>query len=207
MQISGDPVPSVGGSEPTGEIAELYAGIRVTLGMSFVNLIWRNFASIPAGRRRGSPASAAPCTPATAPRTGESGTIEAAFRSDAALRRRDGAYGHPDWSARKARGIHVSLPRNLAQWPGLLVVYCAESRPLHDDGSPLTAIRRRAPRPRAARARTVWSAGPERPARRRNRCGGDGVAGQPRPERDEAGDPGGEPYVAHDAHRRANGRP
>ncbi|UDM33663.1 hypothetical protein MJO63_19265 [Mycobacterium ulcerans] len=51
MQPSGDPVPSVGEAEATGEIAELYADIRETLGMSFVNLIWRNIASIPGGLR------------------------------------------------------------------------------------------------------------------------------------------------------------
>jgi hypothetical protein len=51
IQSSGDPVPSVAEAEATGEIAELYADIRETLGMSFVNLIWRNIASIPDGLR------------------------------------------------------------------------------------------------------------------------------------------------------------
>ncbi len=51
MQSSGDPVPSVGEAEAEGEIAELYSDIRETLGMSFVNLIWRNLASIPDGLR------------------------------------------------------------------------------------------------------------------------------------------------------------
>lgn len=49
MQPSGDCVPSVGEAEATGEIAELYADIRETLGMSFVNLIWRALAAIPGG--------------------------------------------------------------------------------------------------------------------------------------------------------------
>lgn len=51
MQRSGDPVPSIAEAEAIGEIAELYADIRETLGMSFVNLIWRNIASIPGGLR------------------------------------------------------------------------------------------------------------------------------------------------------------
>lgn len=45
--VSGDPVPSVSEAEATGEIAEIYADIRRVMGMSFVNLIWRNLASIP----------------------------------------------------------------------------------------------------------------------------------------------------------------
>ena len=38
---SGDPLPSIAEAEATAEIAELYADIRGTLGMPFVNLVWR----------------------------------------------------------------------------------------------------------------------------------------------------------------------
>ena len=40
-------VPSVQESAATGEIAEIYADIRATLGTSVVNLVWRNLATIP----------------------------------------------------------------------------------------------------------------------------------------------------------------
>src|ERR1700677_1890587 len=40
-------VPSVSEAAATGEIAEIYADIRDTLGTSVVNLIWRNLATIP----------------------------------------------------------------------------------------------------------------------------------------------------------------
>ncbi len=46
---SGDPVPSIAESDATGEIAELYQDIRETLGMPFVNLIWRALGAIPGG--------------------------------------------------------------------------------------------------------------------------------------------------------------
>ncbi len=46
---SGDPVPSIPESEAEGEIAELYADIRETLGVPVVNLIWRTLATIPNG--------------------------------------------------------------------------------------------------------------------------------------------------------------
>jgi hypothetical protein len=45
--VSGDPVPAISEAEATGEIADLYADIRATLGVPLVNLIWRNLASIP----------------------------------------------------------------------------------------------------------------------------------------------------------------
>ena len=48
-QRSGDPVPSVAEADATGEIADLYADIRKSLGMPFVNLVWRNLASVPGG--------------------------------------------------------------------------------------------------------------------------------------------------------------
>src|ERR1700722_4469552 len=40
-------VPSVLESAATGEIAEIYADIRATLGTSVVNLVWRNLAALP----------------------------------------------------------------------------------------------------------------------------------------------------------------
>lgn len=46
-QTSGDPVPSILESEATGEIAALYDDIRRSLGVSVVNLIWRNLAATP----------------------------------------------------------------------------------------------------------------------------------------------------------------
>ena len=44
---SGDPVPAITENDATGEVAELYADIRKTLGVPLVNLIWRNLATIP----------------------------------------------------------------------------------------------------------------------------------------------------------------
>ncbi len=44
-----DPIPTVSEAEATGEIAECYADIRKSLGMPFVNLVWRNLASVPGG--------------------------------------------------------------------------------------------------------------------------------------------------------------
>lgn len=51
VQPSGYFVPGVSEAEASGEIADIYADIRDTLGMSFVNLIWRNLATIPGGLR------------------------------------------------------------------------------------------------------------------------------------------------------------
>lgn len=42
-----DPVPTISEAEATGEIADLYADIRATLGVPLVNLIWRNLAAVP----------------------------------------------------------------------------------------------------------------------------------------------------------------
>ncbi len=42
-----DPVPAITEKDATGEVAELYADIRQTLGVPLVNLIWRNLATIP----------------------------------------------------------------------------------------------------------------------------------------------------------------
>jgi hypothetical protein len=44
---SGDPVPAITENDATGEVAELYADIRETLGIPLVNLIWRNLATMP----------------------------------------------------------------------------------------------------------------------------------------------------------------
>ncbi|MEM9683698.1 MAG: hypothetical protein AAF942_10575 [Pseudomonadota bacterium] len=44
---SGDPVPAIAEADATGEIADLYADIRKTLGVPLVNLIWRNLAVTP----------------------------------------------------------------------------------------------------------------------------------------------------------------
>jgi hypothetical protein len=40
-------VPSILESEATGDIADIYADIRATLGTSVVNLVWRNLATLP----------------------------------------------------------------------------------------------------------------------------------------------------------------
>ena len=42
-----DSVPSIAESAASGEIADIYADIRATLGTSVVNLIWRNLATLP----------------------------------------------------------------------------------------------------------------------------------------------------------------
>jgi hypothetical protein len=46
-----DSVPSIAEAEATGEVAEIYADIRTTLGTSVVNLIWRNLATEPGALR------------------------------------------------------------------------------------------------------------------------------------------------------------
>ena len=48
-QASGDPLPSIAEADATGEIAALYADIRETLNMSFVNLVWRALGAVPGG--------------------------------------------------------------------------------------------------------------------------------------------------------------
>lgn len=40
----------------------------------------------------------------------------------------------------KARDVQVSLPRNLAHWPGFLALYYTALQPRHDDGSLLAAV-------------------------------------------------------------------
>lgn len=44
---AGDPVPAIPESAAEGEIAEIYADIRATFGVSVVNLVWRHLATIP----------------------------------------------------------------------------------------------------------------------------------------------------------------
>lgn len=44
-----DAVPAIPEHEATGEIAEIYADIRATLGVTVVNLIWRHLATIEGG--------------------------------------------------------------------------------------------------------------------------------------------------------------
>jgi hypothetical protein len=42
-----DPIPAVREDEATGETAAVFADLRATLGVSFVNLIWRHLATMP----------------------------------------------------------------------------------------------------------------------------------------------------------------
>lgn len=42
-----DPIPAIREDEATGEIAALFADLRATLGVPFVNLIWRHLATMP----------------------------------------------------------------------------------------------------------------------------------------------------------------
>ncbi len=44
-----DSIPAIAESDASGEIAALYEDLRVTLGVPFVNLIWRHLATIPGG--------------------------------------------------------------------------------------------------------------------------------------------------------------
>ncbi|WP_205873409.1 hypothetical protein [Mycobacterium camsae] len=216
--MQGDPLPSVSEAEATGHIAELYDDIRTTLGMSFVNLVWRHLASIPGGLDwtwatlkplyangavyaaadelraapelppvprfpraalraigiesdhetvikatlygydRGNPlntvafcavlarlhgATPPPCPPVQ-PRSGTAPPppVLSPLNFDqmpphvAELVRAVNLIG-----ARGAgRALQVSLPRNLARWPGMLVLYYAALQPLHDSGSLLAAV-------------------------------------------------------------------
>lgn len=47
--IPREPVPAISEADATGEIADLYADIRASLGVPVVNLIWRHFATLPGG--------------------------------------------------------------------------------------------------------------------------------------------------------------
>ncbi len=213
-QRSGDPVPSIAEADATGEIADLYGDIRQSLGMPFVNLVWRNLASVPGGlkwswttmkplyqqgavyvearqlrdsqtlppvptlprsvlravgvdadgevsiraavdgydrgnplnivtfsalmsRLRGEEPTAPPPAPVDAepesPVAGETPKLLNFDQMDpdtADMVRAVnllGARGH-------AREVQVSLPRNLAHWPGFLSLYWTILAPLHDDG-------------------------------------------------------------------------
>lgn len=44
-----DSIPAIAEADATGEIAALYQDLRATLGVPFVNLIWRHLATIPGG--------------------------------------------------------------------------------------------------------------------------------------------------------------
>ena len=44
-----DSIPAIAEGDATGDIAILYEDLRVTLGVPFVNLIWRHLATIPGG--------------------------------------------------------------------------------------------------------------------------------------------------------------
>src|SRR5215469_2066199 len=44
-----DSIPAIAEGDATGDIAALYEDLRATLGVSFVNLIWRHLATIPGG--------------------------------------------------------------------------------------------------------------------------------------------------------------
>jgi hypothetical protein len=44
-----DSIPAIAESDATGDVAILYEDLRVTLGVPFVNLIWRHLATIPGG--------------------------------------------------------------------------------------------------------------------------------------------------------------
>src|SRR5581483_12041102 len=50
MTTSGaDSIPAISEAEATGDIAVLYQDLRATLGVPFVNLIWRHLATVPGG--------------------------------------------------------------------------------------------------------------------------------------------------------------
>jgi hypothetical protein len=215
-QSSGDPVPSIAEADATGEIADLYADIRQSLGMPFVNLVWRNLASVPGGlkwswttmkplyqqgtvyvearRLRDSQTlPSVPTLPTAALRAvGVDAPAEASIRAAidgydrgnplnivtfSALMSRlhgekvtsptlelvdAGRETSPDGETTipkmlnfdqmdavtadmvravnllgargHAREVQVSLPRNLAHWPGFLSLYWSVLAPLHDDG-------------------------------------------------------------------------
>jgi hypothetical protein len=44
-----DSIPAIAEGDATGDVAILYEDLRVTLGVPFVNLIWRHLATIPGG--------------------------------------------------------------------------------------------------------------------------------------------------------------
>ena len=219
-QQSGDPVPSIAEADATGEIAKLYADIRQSLGMPFVNLVWRNLASVPGGlkwawttmkplyqqgavyvearqlrdsqtlptvstlpravlravgvdagaelsiaaaidgydrgnplnivtfsalmsRLRGEKPTAPPPAPVDAgpeaPVAGETPRMLNFDQMDpvaAGMVRAVNLLG----ARGRALEVQVSLPRNLAHWPGFLSLYWTVLAPLHDDGRLATCI-------------------------------------------------------------------
>ncbi|MDP7724301.1 hypothetical protein [Mycobacterium sp. TY814] len=216
--MQGDPLPSISEADATGRVADLYDDIRKTLGMSFVNLVWRHLASIPDGLEwtwatmkplfangtvysEADALRAAPDLPpvprfstAALRAVGIDADQEMAIRATlsgydrgnplntvafcAVLARLNGSTPSPCPPVRPpsrapsalpvppplnfdqmpthvaelvrsvnligARGqeqtLQVSLPRNLARWPSMLVLYYAALQPLHDSGSLLTAV-------------------------------------------------------------------
>ncbi len=68
-----------------------------------------------------------------APRRRSSGEMDETTRALVRAANRIGARG-------VGCQVQVSLPRNLAHWPGFLSLYVAALRPLHDDGRLFTAI-------------------------------------------------------------------
>ncbi len=219
-QRSGDPVPSIAEADATGEIAELYGDIRQSLGIPFVNLVWRNLASVPGGlkwawttmkplyqqgavyeearqlrnsqtlplvpilshavllavgvdanaelsiraaidgydrgnplnivtfsalmsRLRGEKPKASPPAPVGAepepPVVGETPKMLDFDQMDpvaADMVRAVNLLG----ARGRAREIQVSLPRNLAHWPGFLSLYWTILAPIHNDGRLATCI-------------------------------------------------------------------
>ena len=219
-QRSGDPVPSIAEADATGEIAELYGEIRQSLGMPFVNLVWRNLASVPGGlkwawttmkllyqqgavyvearqlrdsqtlppvpilpravlravgvdasaevsiraaidgydrgnplnivtfsalmsRLRGEKPTALPPTsvdsgpePSVAGETPKMLNFDQMDPVAADMVRAVNLLG----ARGRAREVQVSLPRNLAHWPGFLCLYWTILAPLHNDGRLATCI-------------------------------------------------------------------
>ncbi|MGD9990221.1 hypothetical protein [Pseudonocardia sp.] len=45
--MAGDPIPAIREQEAVGETADVFADLRATLGLPFVNLIWRHLATVP----------------------------------------------------------------------------------------------------------------------------------------------------------------
>jgi len=212
---SGDPLPSIAENAAEGEIAELYADIRKTLDMPFVNLVWRALAAVPGGLswtwatmkplyqngvahaearalvealvipetlrlpsdallgvgvdvkgelaiqaaldgyERGNPLNlvtfsavlahlrgdvlpvAQNKSPATIPLPPSLRAAPPMMNFDqmsettAKMVRKVSLLGADEG----AEFVQVSLPRNLAYWPGFLALYWAELAPLHEDGS------------------------------------------------------------------------
>ncbi len=217
---SGDPLPSIAEADAIGEIAALYADIRQTLDMSFVNLVWRVLAAVPGGLayswgslkplyqsglayaearalEAGLKVPSVPQLPKAALRavgvdSASEMRIRAAIdgyrrgnplntvtfsallvrlRGESPVQGQDlkpeeapgpSPYGKApplqnfeDMSTTSAelvravnllgadeigRGVQVSLPRNLAPWPGFLALYWTLLAPLHESGALRAAV-------------------------------------------------------------------